>query len=298
MPSITSRISLADKHTIISTLFPKQRWKHGPHGMMEITAGDVYGNPGRSFHIREDGLWKDFAVEGHQGDLIDLLKCRFDMSFTEAANFLESKNILMDKPVQSTIVVTPERKRYLKITNLKTRPLPNTWDYYYETQERGNYNLLIRVTRTNGQKSPRRWTWNGNHWQPGNAHNIHIQPYRLPDILESATDSRPILLVEGEKTADAFYQNHQLQSAFACATTFLGGANPASGTELHYLKDRIVHILGDNDDAGDSFVRKAVELCFQVTNAVYEINAIQMYEWLGGDPNCCPEKWDIADPIY
>lgn len=70
--------------------------------------------------------------------------------------------------------------------------------------------------------------------------------YRLPELL--ADPSRPVLLVEGEKAADA--AREALGEAVA-VTTWLGGSNATETADFSTLAGRRVRIWPDADEAGE-----------------------------------------------
>jgi len=78
------------------------------------------------------------------------------------------------------------------------------------------------------------WTWN--------LEGVHRIPYRLPELMKRK--EQPVLIVEGEKDADA------LHALGFVATTNAGGAGKWTQSLSVYLRDRRVVVLPDNDEPG------------------------------------------------
>ena len=99
--------------------------------------------------------------------------------------------------------------------------------------------------------------------------------------------SKPILIVEGEKTAnyankDDYYKNKYL------AVTWSGGSKAAHKTKFDALKDRQVILLPDNDEAGC----KAMQY---VAKTLIENDITDKILWAEFDTDKVSEGWDIAD---
>lgn len=107
--------------------------------------------------------------------------------------------------------------------------------------------------------------------------------YQLDKITSRAND--PILLVEGEKTADAasnIYPDYVV-------TTTQGGSNAAQRTDWTALKGRDVVLWGDNDKAGKHYIQ-------EVINALGGVFCASIGVVLTNDIRI-PDKWDLADPL-
>lgn len=95
----------------------------------------------------------------------------------------------------------------------------------------------------------------------------------------------PVLLVEGEKTADAaaeIYPNYVV-------ITSQGGSNAVQKTDWSALKGRHVILWGDNDEAGKHYIQTLIYTLGSVSYASLKVVLID-------DPRI-PEKWDLADPL-
>lgn len=104
--------------------------------------------------------------------------------------------------------------------------------------------------------------------------------YNLPAIACSDM-SVPVVIFEGEKTADA---GTQLLQSYVC-TTWAGGAKAIDQTDFDALRGRDVIVWPDNDGAG---FNAAIMLSKRLNGVANSIKYVI-------PPDFAPEKWDIAD---
>ena len=292
--------NIRDPVSIIEKLFPGRRWNKSTQNPI-IKAGDLMNRDGNSFAINGKGLWIDFST-GQKGDLIDLLKVRYDLSYKQVMDILREKRELDTTFVNKTPKrIMPSVVRTLESAKLPPPPVPGMADYVYQNAD-GEYLLAVRVYRDpeTGKKKPMRWSWNGLSWQPGSTANAESYPlYRLPELLKLPPESY-IILAEGEKAADSYWNGPNaavLQKQFSAATTALGGSNPVWRTDWSPLEDKNVVIFPDNDYAGYNFLRRCQEA---LTNHQIKFRWLmpeQVWQDLLKGSGECPEKWDIADPV-
>ena len=105
--------------------------------------------------------------------------------------------------------------------------------------------------------------------------------YNLPCL--TALPEAPVLLVEGEKTADAA---QALFPNFA-TLTWSGGANAVSKADCSPLQGRNVIIWPDNDEPG---FKAAVALVERLERIAASVRIVLPSETL-------PDKWDLADSL-
>ena len=106
--------------------------------------------------------------------------------------------------------------------------------------------------------------------------------FNLNNILSSS--DKPILFHEGEKSA---LKGLQLLPEFVSTTTMFGARNPHC-SDFNPVKDRIVFVLPDNDEAGKNYAKRVADLCIKAgASSVRVINY----------PKVFPEKWDLADEL-
>ena len=105
-------------------------------------------------------------------------------------------------------------------------------------------------------------------------------PFRLPELLAAAA-TEPVLIVEGEKKADATVA---LGFVVTCNAF---GAGKWTEHEAKYLRGRHAVILADNDDSGRKHAQKVIE---QLARVAASIRVIDAMPGVG-------EKGDVADWI-
>ena len=106
--------------------------------------------------------------------------------------------------------------------------------------------------------------------------------YRLPSLLANA--NKPLLVVEGEKTAEC------AQDLFGDrfeATTSIGGSGSAVRSDWTIAKGRAVHIWPDADAPGAKYADEVARLCHEAgATAVLRVRTEDL-----------PDGWDLADAI-
>lgn len=104
--------------------------------------------------------------------------------------------------------------------------------------------------------------------------------YNLPSLAAAPNDA-PVLLVEGEKTADAA----QMLFPRCAVLTWSGGANAVGKTDWSPLIGRAVIIWPDNDAPG---FKAALEIGSLLKSTAASVHIVL-------PPISLPEKWDVAD---
>lgn len=100
--------------------------------------------------------------------------------------------------------------------------------------------------------------------------------------LAAAPDDAPVLLVEGEKTADAA----QVLFPHCAVLTWSGGANAVGKADWSPLIGRAITIWPDNDEPG---FKAALEIAALLKSIAASVHIVL-------PPTSLPEKWDVADP--
>jgi hypothetical protein len=104
--------------------------------------------------------------------------------------------------------------------------------------------------------------------------------YNLP-ALASSSPTSPVLLVEGEKTADAA---QRIFTSFV-VMTWSGGSSGADKADLLPLKGRTIVIWPDNDKPG-------FHAALTLNNRLGDLETQGTVVW---PPDILPETWDLAD---
>ena len=167
-----------------------------------------------------------------------------------------------------------------------------TYDY---TDENGR--LLFQVVRKEPGKNGRAKDFLQRRPKPGggwiwNVQGIEPVPYRLPDLL-AADASQPVVIVEGEKDADA------LAAVGVIATTNHGGAGKWTAAHAKYLAGRRAVIVPDADEPGEKHAHGVAASLQGIAASVRLIRlptGKDASEWLaaGGTPENLTELIDSA----
>lgn len=118
--------------------------------------------------------------------------------------------------------------------------------------------------------------------------------YNLDSIMK-ADPSCPVLVVEGEKCADA------LTGLGLLATTCFGGSNGVSKTDLSPLQDRTVYIWPDHDEPGQKYAKSVSDTLLKYAECdpfllpVSEETARNVLKI--GVTGPLPKGWDAADAV-
>ena len=109
-------------------------------------------------------------------------------------------------------------------------------------------------------------------------------PYRLPEVCEAIACELRIVIVEGEKDADA------LARLGVVASCNSGGAGKWQPALTQHFKGAQVVIIGDNDPAGRKHMGQVADALVSVAASVHMLD-------LGAHWPECPYKGDISDWI-
>ncbi len=250
-------------------------------------AGDVGNHPGDSLNVELDGpragLWYDHA-SGEGGDLIDLARATLQTDAKGAFRWARSFLGIPDASPKREF--HPLRKAFRRSENQPWMHGSRSWPYH---DEMGNVVAhVVRFDMPDGSKdvlplrflppddalpdplNPSHWRWRG--WripEPVPLYNAHLLARRAAD---------PVLVVEGEKTADAaaaLFPGHVV-------VTWQGGSKTAARADVSALNGRQVLIWPDNDNPGRD---AAKVLAARITGAR-----------IVPTPQGLPDGWDLADP--
>ncbi len=266
----------------------------GKRSGREWICGDLSGAPGHSCSINLDsGKWADFASDVRGGDLISLYAAIHGLEQLDAAKELgrgdyelrdnspvprgtptpAAADALPPEPLLSVPDGSPEppapRKGRLEATHVYRLPAGDV------------VGIIQRVRLDDGDKSFRQWRWSPDGWL-AKAMPEPRPLYGLDRLAERPDD--PVLIVEGEKTADAAARALPRY----VVVTWPGGAKAWKKAHWHALADRkIIDIWPDADEPGrEAAGGIAVELFRAGVESVRVV-----------DPTGQPEGWDIADAV-
>jgi len=124
------------------------------------------------------------------------------------------------------------------------------------------------------------WSFQDGQWI-AKWYESDIKPIYRCHELKNHPD-KPVLIVEGEKTADAaaiLFPDYVVVS-------WMGGSSSAKKIDTTHLKDRVIYVWPDNDKPGFTAQEKLKSALSPVATAIYYINP---------KPFGVEEGWDLAD---
>lgn len=153
------------------------------------------------------------------------------------------------------------------------------WEY--RTVDDQSLCFTVRKNRKDGGKTVTPWRIIDGEWvNRGFSPEDHVPFYNAH--LLSKYPNKPILIVEGEKTA---CMGANLYPEFN-VITWLGGCDRVKKINPKLLTDKVVYILPDNDEPGFKAARKLQELLHSVVKKLFYVDVSTFN---------VPEKWDLAD---
>lgn len=263
----------------------------------EARIGNPDGDKGSSMWVglegADRGRWMDHATGEKGGDLISLYAVAENLhprrDFRRILDGLEEWLGLMNLatgeavgPYKSPPVPhkdPTERQKHREDAvhqqDPSDEPLgPPTGRWHYHDADGNIIATVNRYDHANGSKTYRPW-------------DALRQRYKMPETrplynLQNILHSEPIVLVEGEKAADA------LISLGYNATTAMGGAHaPLNRTDWTALKGKRVIVWPDADDAGAKYQREVVPYLKQFNCAVETVTP----------PDDVKRGWDADDAV-
>ena len=247
----------------------------------EWLAGSTAGEKGQSLHVVLEGAragrWKDFSSD-EGGDLLNLIEKAKGTDAKGAAEFARSFLGLPpwapDK--DAAPVFNPLRHGFKRREETEWRYGTAAWTYRDATGAPAAW--VVRFDLPDGKKEimPIRMVDGKPRWK-GYTRAEKRPLYNLDKI--TARPDAPVLVVEGEKTADAAAK---LFPGYV-ATTFMGGIENVRNTDWNPLLERATPVVlwADADKPG----RKAMAYLAQLIEGSKRVKTTDL-----------PEKWDLADP--
>lgn len=253
----------------------------------EYVAGTIRGGDGKSFSLNtETGVWSDFATDEKGGDLVSLVAAQRSISQGQAA--LELANFLGQPLPDRQAPLETGKKSYQKSLAIPEPPLEitipgigkstNMWSYL---DEKGNHLgfAVYRFDKENDKKEFRPLLRRDNDWF---IEHPKVLPLFGLNLLAKNPDL-PVLVVEGEKAADA-------GNSFdwdMVVVSWPGGSSAVAKVDLSPLKGRTINILPDADDPGRKAAVTFIER-LQEEGLAQNITMVTA-------PDGVKQGWDIAD---
>lgn len=243
---------------ILSEWFPA-----GVQDGREFRVGNLAGDKGDSLSINmESGLWSDFATGESGGDLVSLYAAITHQSQKDAAIYLANRyKIRIDDrtdpdgmPQDMDMYPQPKDSRTERSVNYvptdappppfdahKYKPAIATWEYRSPDNRLIGY--VARYLKPDGEKTFAPWTWDSGKkkWRAlgfarptpvYNGHKLSMYP------------ERPILVVEGEKAAEAA---QMIVGDQFIVVTWPGGVNGYRHAQWECITGRSILLWPDAD---------------------------------------------------
>jgi putative DNA primase/helicase len=283
--------ALSALETLVHEWFP-QGHKEGH----EFKVGSLSGEPGRSMSINlRTGAWKDFASDAGGSDPISLLAAIRSVSMAEAARELggrlstgiASSGVSAppkpdDAPMWTPIVPVPESAPAPTFRHHKFGQHSKEWAY--RTSEGGLIGYIVRFDLPDGGKDvvprcyckdangKREWRW---------LSFAKPRPLYGLDLL-AANPKAGVIIVEGEKTADA-----ARQICPGVVVTWPGGGKAVRYADFTPLAGRKVIIWPDRDEPGIAAAQSIAKVLAPIAASVRVVTP----------PLGNPDGWDLADAL-
>lgn len=284
-----NQLLLSRHHECIPKWLPAARLKG-----KEYEAGSLQGNAGQSLKINSiSGAWCDFATDEKGGDLISLYAAINQIPQGDAAKELARQHDfpLNPRPNGKSYLPQPAPNRLESAPPAYPVPPENapqpsmlhpefgspskSWAY-----RDGSGRVVFYVARYEPEehrKSFLPWSWDGTSWR------ARAIPEPRPLLNLPFPDGRPILIVEGEKTADAA---REIAGRFYHVTTWSSGARAHNKTDFSPCHGRRVLLWPDADQPGTDAME---ELAARLAPNCLEVKIIY--------PADQPDGWDAADAL-
>ncbi len=236
----------------------------------QFKVGNIKGEEGKSLIVQlegnDQGLWHDFATN-QGGDLINLWsevegygKQEFPKLLNEINEWLGNSPVIRKNQITQKSPPIDNLGRY-----------SSKWDYL--SKDNKVIACVYRYDTPNG-KEFRIWDVSQR-----KSKAPDIRPlYNIPGII----NSKRIIIVEGEKSADAL-----IEAGFTATTAMFGANAPLHKTDWSPLKNKEIIIWPDNDEAGIDYAKKLSE---HLQNTALFISTLT-------PPESKKDKWDAYDAI-
>lgn len=278
--------ALSNLEGVLVSIFP-----NGRRDGREFRMGSISGEPGDSLSINlHTGVWCDFSSGDKGSDVISLLAAHRTCSMGEAARELDGLLHAGGIDSKAEAHKAKPRARSDEWTALPHAPddcaepdlahykhgLPSaTWTYRDSKAHR--VGLVCRFDTADGAKEVLPLTWcRHESGREGWRWKAFAKPRPIYGAERVATSALPVLIVEGEKSADAA---QRLCPHLTCVT-WAGGSKAVELTDWSPLDGRKVVIWPDNDEPG---IRAAVT----IQGFLPQARIVQ--------PPQSPSGWDLAD---
>lgn len=264
-----------------------------PGGRMrgrEYVCGNLRGGEGDSLSVNMDtGKWADFAGDDKGGDLISLYAAIQGIGQADAAKAI-SENIGIDFSGTEIPKKMPEVKKIEVVKPPAGQGVPPmTHSIYgdpvlYWTYKNSEDEPLFYVARyelDDGKKQIIPWSWSVDRVWVNKGWPI-LRPLYGLELLAQYPD-KPVLIVEGEKTADAA---RLIVGSKYAVVTWPNGASSVRNSDWQALAGRSILIWPDADEPGKKAASQIIAELRPICNQIKLINPDDKFD-----------GWDAADAV-
>lgn len=285
--AVNERLLNTSRHTLESW------FQNGRIVGREFKVGNLNGDKGDSLSVNlVTGVWSDFASGERGGDLISLYAAMMGISQHEAAIDLAGTDVPTKPAMISTLpYIKPVREVLHRLWNVAPPWLENCpcihpaygqpskiWRYNNESGKPVGY--VARYDPAGERKQFLPWTYVGDKWVAKGW--TGLRPIYNLDVI-SSNPGKAILLVEGEKAADA--ASKMVGDEFI-VTTWPGGSNAVRYADFAPIYGRSILAWPDADEAG---IKAMADVRDTLSGKCPHVEVL--------DTSGLPEKWDAADAI-
>jgi AAA domain len=197
----------------------------GKNGPQVLCPGPGHSKQDRSLAVMPASDGDGFVVHSHAGD--DAIVCKDHVRRKLGLPSFQPQNGRLSSPTSRKIV--------------------RSYDY---TDENGE--MLFQVVRYEPKDFRQRRPDGAGGWI-SNLEGVRRVPYRLPELIEALSNERPVFVVEGEKDADALW-NQNIPT-----TCNPAGAGKWRDEYSEHFRDAKVYVIPDNDKPGRDHAQQVME---------------------------------------
>lgn len=255
----------------------------------EWTCADLSGGIGNSLKVNiQTGLWKDFAGTDGGNDLISLKAAIDRCSMLEAAKALQSDLGII--PSAHAIARPAPEEAPVKPPPGAHRPdfSGSSGNWCYRDLDGDVLFYIARYDTPDGGKNIVPFTWVGGAWKKKGW----PAPRPLYGLQRLSDTSKGVLIVEGEKSADAA---DKLLGKHYHVVTWTGGAQAYGKTDWTPIYGRKVTIWPDADKPGMEAADGILKLLKEQCQSIKIINTDKSDGWDAAD--ALQEGWDTKAVI-
>lgn len=259
----------------------------------EYCCGNLRGEQGDSLKVNvNSGKWCDFATNDKGGDLISLYAAINNLNQVDAAKALAGNGFITEtRPAAQSgpvlpppIEAEPPPDGTPAPTMIHTRHgKPSAFWAYRDPAGRPLF-YVARYDTPDG-KDILPWSWSGGAWRM-KGWPAPRPLYNLPGL--SAEPDKPVLVVEGEKAADAAAR---IARPYYVVVTWPNGSNAVSKADWTPLYGRKILLWPDADEPGAAAMGEIARILgpFCVEVKILDPEA--------GPDSAPPKGWDAADAL-